>query len=87
MKMNENKENLTYKKGIENLLNLSSDFPFEDFYEESPPKYDDYGAKIIRQSLAKTKLCKYILNLELDRKKIIYEKLKETLEMVINKLT
>lgn len=60
-----NEENVLYKKGIENLLNLPDDFLKDDFYKTfSKEKTDDYGGKevINREVLDKTKLCNWICN-------------------------
>lgn len=54
-----NQENNHYRKGIENLITLPSDFNFQDFYI-TKENTDDYGAKTISQSLNKMKLCNYI---------------------------
>lgn len=61
--MQENAKNSTYKKGVENLLNLTIDFNKNDFYSIKE-KTDDYGAISTVQSLDKMKLCNYICSLD-----------------------
>lgn len=54
--MTTNKNNLIYKKGIENLLDLPEGFEYEKYYSKYE-KCDDYGAISINQTLDKMKLC------------------------------
>ena len=54
-----NNENLVFKIGIENLLNLPTDFNYTEFYSETKKK-DNYGAESTIQTLDKTKLCNWI---------------------------
>lgn len=61
-----NPNNKIYKKGVENLLQLPSDFEKEKFYSVKE-KTDDYGAITKSQSLDKTKLCDYICTLDHDK--------------------
>ena len=60
--MSENKNNLVYKIGVENLLNLPDDFNKDNFYKSSI-KIDKYGAESIIKELDKTKLCNWICNI------------------------
>ena len=55
-----NHDNTLYKKGIENLLSLPSEYNKDEFYVEKESGTDEYGApkKVFR--LDKTKLCNYI---------------------------
>lgn len=61
--MTENSANTTYKKGVENLLILPTDFNKEKYYS-SKEKEDDYGAVTITKSLDKMKLCDDICSLD-----------------------
>jgi ABC-type cobalamin/Fe3+-siderophores transport system ATPase subunit len=61
--MTPNLENITYKKGVENLLNLPDDFDKDKFYKNTE-KTDEYGAVTISQSLDKMMLCEYICSLD-----------------------
>lgn len=61
--MTRNSANTTYKKGVENLLILPSDFDKEKYYY-SKEKEDDYGAITITKTLNKMKLCDEICSLD-----------------------
>ena len=61
--MARNSANTTYKKGVENLLILPSDFNKEKYYS-SKEKEDDYGAITITKTLDKMKLCDEICSLD-----------------------
>jgi ABC-type cobalamin/Fe3+-siderophores transport system ATPase subunit len=61
--MTENSANTIYKKGVENLLILPTDFNKEKYYS-SKEKEDDYGAVTITKSLNKMKLCDDICSLD-----------------------
>ncbi len=52
-----------YKIGVENLLNLPSDFDYDEFYSESK-SVDDYGALRLINTLNKNKLCDFICSSE-----------------------
>ena len=52
-----------YKIGVENLLNLPSDFDYDEFYSKSE-SVDDYGAIKIINVLNKNKLCDFICSSE-----------------------
>lgn len=60
--MTRNIENSTYKRGVENLLILPTEFDKEVFYSEAT-KTDEYGAVTIVRTLDKMKLCDYICSL------------------------
>jgi ABC-type Mn2+/Zn2+ transport system ATPase subunit len=51
-----NDKNTRFKKGIENLLNLPSDFDYSPFYSKRTV-VDDYGGNTVVESLNKSKLC------------------------------
>lgn len=61
--MTPNPKNMTYKKGVENLLNLPDDFD-KDKYYKTTEKTDAYGALTTSQSLDKMMLCEYICSLD-----------------------
>ena len=55
-----NEQNTRYKRGVENLLNLESDFDYPAYFVETESEQiDEYGAstKVAKQKLNKTKLC------------------------------
>lgn len=80
--MTSNHENLTYKKGVENLLILPQDFDKEDFYSETT-KIDDYGAVTVARSLDKMRLCNHICSLNDDSLRGILKNIKlEVLELL-----
>lgn len=53
----ENTDNITSKKGIENLFPVEL---FEDRFEEDIPKISDYGKKYTIPKFNKMKFCEYI---------------------------
>ena len=55
-----NIENTLYKRGIENLLTVPTDFPKDDFYSLKK-ETDEYGATKEIQQLNKMMLCDWIL--------------------------
>lgn len=61
--MSANSANTIYRKGVENLLILPTDFNKEKYYS-SKEKEDDYGAITITKSLDKMKLCDDICSLD-----------------------
>lgn len=54
-------EGKVYKRGIENILNLPSDFNYEE-YNSKTVKEDEYGVKTTIGTLNKVKLCDFICN-------------------------
>lgn len=82
--MTENVSAKRYKKGIENLLILSEEFNFEDFYVEFE-NIDAYGAKTIHSVLEKTKLCNYICSLSNEKLGNIFINIKLEIDKIMNK--
>lgn len=81
-KMPFQKENTLYKKGIENLLTLSGDFPSQNFYKERK-KRDDYGAESIIRELDKTKLCDWICSdLSAPQRKLYYSNFYQVFDII-----
>lgn len=80
--MIKNDANDHYRIGVENLLVLPSEFPYENYYEESI-KSGNYGEVTRIQSLNKMKLCQDICkksNVELES---IFEKLKFEIQQIM----
>ena len=80
--MQENAKNSTYKKGVENLLNLPNDFNKNDFYSIKG-KTDDYGATTTYQSLDKMRLCDYFCSLDDDKLKLILENINSEIQRIL----
>jgi predicted ATPase len=81
-KMHSNKENTIFKIGIENLLQLDSDFDFKAFYKEKT-KIDDYSAESIIRELNKSQLCDYICNkLDIEVQKNIFQNIKKEIDKI-----
>jgi predicted ATPase len=79
-KMNINKDNTVFKIGVENLLQLTSEFNFKNFYKEKT-KVDDYGAESIIRELNKTQLCDYICNeLDIEAQKKVFQNIKKEID-------
>lgn len=76
-------QNSTYKKGVENLLNLPDDFNKNDFYSINE-KTDEYGAISKIQSLDKMKLCSYICSLDNDKLKLILENINLEIQGILH---
>lgn len=81
LKMQNNSKNLKYKKGVENLLNLPSDFNYEAFYKLTE-KEDEYGGKSHIQKLDKTALCSYVCSLPNEQLKDIFKYLKNEIDRI-----
>lgn len=81
--MSSNLTNTTYKKGVENLLNLPEDFDKENFYS-TKEKTDDYGAITKTQSLDKMKLCNYICSLDNETLKHILENINLEIQKILS---
>lgn len=71
-----------YKIGVENLLNLPSDFDYDEFYSKSE-SVDDYGAIKIINVLNKNKLCDFICSSE--NSKEYLKKFEETIKEINEK--
>jgi len=83
-KMTKNDENLTFKKGVENLLTIPADFDINQFYDETI-KPDEYSGKTTLTKLNKTRLCSYICEeLQINEQKVILEKIKLEIESVLS---
>jgi hypothetical protein len=81
--MSANSSNTIYKKGVENLLVLPSDFNKDEFYS-TKEREDDYGAITTTKSLNKMKLCDFICSLDNDRlKKILINIHSEILKLLL----
>ena len=80
-KMQKNEANSLYKIGVENLLNLPTDFNGEPFYSLST-KLDDYSAKSEIRTLDKTNLCEHICTLPKDQLKDIFANIKIEIEKI-----
>ncbi|MBS1493249.1 MAG: ATP-binding protein [Bacteroidetes bacterium] len=82
-RMEKNEVNTLYKKGIENLLFLPSNFSQNDFYKERI-KVDDYGAESLIRELDKTKLCSHICDvMDKDNQKVVLKKIEEEIEKLL----
>ncbi|MCK9170985.1 MAG: hypothetical protein M0P01_11285 [Treponema sp.] len=77
-----NPSNTIYTIGVENLLVLPADFPFNDFYKIISKK-DGYGAESSIHELDKTKLCDHICcDLPLEGQKKILINLKKEFDRI-----
>lgn len=74
-KMSTNPNNLIFKIGVENLLNIIPEINVSDFYKERT-KTDNYGAVSTLRELDKIKLCNFICdNLSVEQQKNVLEKI------------
>lgn len=76
-----NEKEIIFKKGSENLLCLPDEFPRNKFYT-TIQKTGDYGEQCNIQSLDKTKLANYIINLPIEEKHAILINFKKELEKI-----
>ena len=81
-RMEENKGNIQYKKGVENLLCLPKDFEYNKYYSYSDKK-DEYGAVTRVGQLDKTLLCDDICNYTDEQLKEILKNLKKEIDKII----
>ena len=81
-KMEENKGNIQYKKGVENLLCLPKDFEYNKYYSYSDRK-DEYGAPTKVGQLNKTLLCDDICSYENKQLTEILKNLKVEIDKII----
>lgn len=80
--MNRNNQNSLYKKGVENLLILPTDFAKDQFYSTKEIT-DDYGGIASKQSLDKMKLCDYFCSLGDDELKTILGNLNSEIQKLL----
>ena len=80
--MTQNNSNNTYKKGVENLLDLPKEFEFEKYYSRHE-KYDDYGAISVNQTLDKMKLCDDICSFDNDFAKFVLKNINTEIEKIL----
>jgi len=80
--MNRNDQNTLYKKGVENLLILPTDFAKDQFYS-TKERPDDYGGFTKTQSLDKMKLCDYLCSLENDKLQQIFSNLNSEIQKLL----
>ena len=80
--MTQNNSNNTYKKGVENLLDLPKEFEFEKYYSMHE-KYDDYGAISVNQTLDKMKLCDDICSFDNDFAKFVLKNINTEIEKIL----
>ena len=81
--MQVNTTNSTYKKGVENLLNIPNDFNIDDFYSIKK-ETDDYSAISTIRSLDKMKLCNYICSLDNESLKLILENINLEIQKILS---
>lgn len=81
-RMEENNENIQYKKGVENLLCLPQKFEYDKYYSYSDRK-DEYGAVTRVGQLNKTLLCDNICNYTDEQLKGILKNLKKEIDKII----
>lgn len=81
-RMEENNENIQYKKGVENLLCLPQNFEYNKYYSYSDRK-DEYGAITKVGQLNKTLLCDDICNYTDEQLKEILKNLKKEIDKII----
>jgi predicted ATPase len=82
-KMKANTENLTFKIGVENLLNIEQIIDVKYFYKERTKK-DEYGAESILRELDKTKLCTFICDsLDIEKQKIVLKNIENEIERLL----
>ncbi|MDR2902543.1 MAG: ATP-binding protein [Lactobacillales bacterium] len=80
-----NKEETTYKRGIENLLTLASDFDRSAYYQEKI-NVTEYGETRKIQTLDKNKLCDALISLSDADKKVIFKNIATLLREIKEKL-
>ena len=80
--MNRNNQNTLYKKGVENLLVLPSDFE-KDKYYSTKEITDDYGGITTKQSLDKMKLCDNLCSFGDDELKQIFGNLYSEIQKLL----
>lgn len=80
--MQSNAQNSTYRKGVENLLNLPNNFNKNDFYSISE-KTDEYSAISTIKSLDKMNLCNYICSLGEAELKLILENINSEIQKIL----
>ncbi len=80
--MNRNDQNTLYKKGVENLLILPTDFAKDQFYSTKEIT-DDYGGITSKQSLDKMKLCDYLCSLENNKLQQIFSNLYSEIQKLL----
>lgn len=81
--MTMNKNNLTFTKGIENLLILIEKLELSIFYNEKTIK-DGYSNETTTKKLDKMKLCDFICNsMDIEDQKIIFGNIAKEIDMLI----
>ncbi|MBQ1732818.1 MAG: hypothetical protein II037_11480, partial [Bacteroidales bacterium] len=81
--MSANSSNTIYKRGIENLLVLPSDFNKDEFYSTKEIE-NNYGGITIIKSLNKMKLCEYICSLDNESLKLILENINLEIQKILS---
>ena len=82
--MTANDQATVYKIGVENLLELPSDFEFNKFYK-TINEVDKYGAKSTIVELDKSALADYIINLPSTQLSLVLKNIKMEIEKIIQK--
>lgn len=80
--MTKNVNAVSYKIGVENLLELYDGFDYSRFYKTSS-KTDDYGAESTITTLNKTALAEYIINLPEDQLLITLKNVKSEIDTIL----
>ena len=80
--MTKNMNATMYKIGVENLLELPTDFDYSRFYKDSI-KTDSYGAESKISVLDKTALAEYIINLPEEQLSIILKNIKTEIDTIL----
>lgn len=83
--MTKNAQATSYKIGVENLLTLPVDFPYQKYYKSSTKK-DEYGASSTIETLDKTTLASYIVSLPNEQLVNVLQNLKTEIETILSNL-
>ena len=82
--MTANDQATVYKIGVENLLELPSDFEFDKFYK-TINEVDKYGAESTIVKLDKSALADYIINIPSTQLSLVLKNIKMEIEKIIKK--